>query len=105
MAFQDLKEILQVPVATTHVEWAKLTGTKVRWHSCVVNLFCDFDATTGAKFIMFLYKDKSSTPMTRVLYYNVFLKKEINEQASVNYAKHSIREYKDAMKQDQEKHV
>jgi hypothetical protein len=54
---------------------------------------------------MFLYKEKSSTPMTRVLYYNVFLKKEINEQASVDYAKHSIREYKDAMKQDQEKHV
>jgi hypothetical protein len=43
--------------------------------------------------------------MTRVLYYNVFLKKEINEQASVDYAKHSIREYKDAMKYDQGKYV
>jgi hypothetical protein len=30
-----------------------------------------------------------------VLYYNVFLKKEINEQASVDYAKHSMREYED----------
>ena len=43
--------------------------------------------------------------MTRVLYYNVFLKKEINEQALVDYAKHSMREYKDAMKYDQEKYV
>jgi hypothetical protein len=64
-----------------------------------------FDATTGAKLITFLYKEKSSMPMTRVLYYNVFLKKEINEQASVDYAKHSMREYKDAMKYDQEKYV
>jgi hypothetical protein len=52
-----------------------------------------------------LCDEKSSTPMTRVLYYNVFLKKEINEQVLVDYAKHSMREYKDAMKQDQERHV
>jgi hypothetical protein len=52
-----------------------------------------------------VYDEKSSTPMTRVLYYNVFLKTEINEQALFNYAKRSMREYKDAMKQDQERHV
>jgi hypothetical protein len=99
------RNFLQVPVVTTHVEWAKLTGTKVGWNSCIVNLFRDFRATTGAKLITFLYKEKSSTPMTRVIYYNVFLKKKINEQALVDYAKHSMWEYKDAMKQDWEKYV
>jgi hypothetical protein len=42
-------------------------------------------------------------PMTHVLNYDVFLKKEINEQALVDYAKHSMRAYKDTMKQDQER--
>jgi hypothetical protein len=44
-------------------------------------------------------------PMTHVLNYDVFLKKEINEQALVDYAKHSMRAYKDTMKQDQERYV
>lgn len=90
MAFLDLKEIFQVLVVTTHVEWAKLTGTKVGWHSCVVNLFRDFRVTTGAKLITFLYKKKPSTPMTRVLNYDVFLKKEINEQALIWLCKNIV---------------
>jgi hypothetical protein len=55
--------------------------------------------------MFYVYDEKPSTPITRVLYYNVFLKKEINEQALVDYAKRSMREYTDAMKQDQERHV
>jgi hypothetical protein len=37
----------------------------------------------GPRFTMFLYKEGSSTPMTRVLICEVFFEKKINEQALV----------------------
>jgi hypothetical protein len=38
---------------TTHIEWAKLTGTKIRWHIGVIDSFCDFRVTTGPRFNTF----------------------------------------------------
>jgi hypothetical protein len=51
------KEILQVLVVTTHVEYTKLTRTKIWWHVCVVNSSCEFRVATGAQvqFILTMY--------------------------------------------------
>jgi hypothetical protein len=69
---------------TTHLEWAKLTRTKILWHIRVIDSFCGFKSNDWGLgttyFSKYICSGKSSTSMTRVLIYKVFFKRKINEQ-------------------------
>jgi hypothetical protein len=78
------KELCRSWLVTTRVELAKLTWSKIWWHSCVVDSFRDFLITTGVQIrYNFIYDEESSTPIWNFL-------KEEDQRASIGMIKQSI---------------